>query len=82
MKTLMLCGAMIGFCLGLALGYAGRAEWPSMLWRACAAAAVLGVLMRWWAGVWLRSFQASLLERRAAEIAARQQAPATSPSRK
>jgi len=78
----MLCGAMVGFCLGLALGYAGRAEWPSMLWRACAAAAVLGVLMRWWAKVWFQGFRTSLLERRAAELAARQQAPAKSTSRK
>jgi hypothetical protein len=78
----MLCGAMIGFCLGLALGYAGRAQWPAMLWRACAAAAVMGLLMRWWAGVWLRSFQASLNERRAADAAARQQAQATTPAKK
>jgi hypothetical protein len=53
-----------------------------MLFRACAAATVLGVLMRWWAGVWSRSLHASVLERRAAEMAARQQAPAASPLKK
>jgi hypothetical protein len=82
MKTLMVCGAMIGFCLGLALGYAGRVEWPAMLWRACAGAVVLGLLMRWWARVWLRGLRASLLERRAAEAAARQQAAPTSALKK
>ena len=82
MKTLMLCGAIIGFCLGLALGYMGRCEWPAMLWRACAAAAGLGLLMRWWTRVWVRGLQASLLERRAAELAARQQTSATSSLKK
>ncbi len=82
MKTLMLCGAIIGFGLGLALGYAGRAEWPSMLWRACIAAVVLGLMMRWWARVWVRGLHASLAARRAAEIAARQQKTPSTPSKK
>lgn len=77
MKTLMLMGAMIGFSLGIALGYAGRAKWPTMLWHACAAAAFLGWLMRWWAGVWTRGLRASLEQRRAMEAAARQQTPST-----
>ena len=80
MKTLMLMGAIIGFLLGICLGYAGRATWPTMLWHACAAAAFLGWLMRWWGGVWTRSLRASLEHRRALEAAARQQNP--TPGRK
>jgi len=74
----MLIGAMIGFCLGIALGLAGRAEWPTMLWRSCTAAAVLGWLMLWWGRVWTRGLRASLEHRRALEVAARQeQSPST-----
>ena len=75
---LMLTGAMIGFCLGIALGLAGRAEWPTMLWRACAAATVLGWLMLWWGRVWTRGLRASLEQRRALEAATRQQQSSTS----
>jgi hypothetical protein len=75
---LMLIGAMIGFCLGLALGFIGRAEWPTMLWRACAAAAGLGWLMLWWGRVWTHGLRASLEHRRALETAARQQQPPAS----
>ena len=82
MKMFMLSGAIIGFCLGLAVGFAGHADWPSMLWHACAAAAVLGLLARWWTGVWLRGLQVSLMERRAAETAARQKTQTTTPLRK
>ena len=74
----MLIGAMIGFCLGMALGLAGRAEWPTMLWRSCAAAAVLGWLMLWWGRVWTRGLRTSLEHRRALEVAARQQQPPAS----
>ena len=79
---LMLTGAMIGFSLGLALGFAGRAEWPTTLWHACMAAAVLGWLMRWWGRVWTRGLQASLEQRRALEAAARQQNPSTALAKK
>lgn len=67
----MLLGAMIGFSLGLALGLAGNAGWPTSLWRASAAAAALGLLLRWWGRVWMRNLHIALAERRAAEVAAR-----------
>ena len=73
----MLTGATIGFGMGIALGLAGRAEWPTMLWRACAAAAALGWLMLWWGRVWTRGLRASLEQRRTLEAAARQQQSAS-----
>ena len=79
---LMLIGAMIGFALGMALGFAGRAEWPTMLWHASAAAAFLAWLMRWWGRVWTRGLRASLEQRRALEAAARQRNPSTSLAKK
>jgi len=77
MKTLMISGAMIGFCLGLALGMFSHSEWPSMLWHACAAAAALGLLTRWWGRAWTRNLQTAVYERRVAEAAARQQNPSS-----
>ena len=82
MKMLMVIGAMIGFALGMALGFAGRAEWPTMLWHASAAAAVLAWLMRWWGRVWTRELRSSLEQRRALEAAARQHNPPTNPAKK
>jgi hypothetical protein len=82
MKTLMLTGALIGFVLGITLGLVGQAQWPSMLWHACAAAAVLGLLTRWWAGVWVSSLRASLEQRRAVEAAVRPPNPPTSLAKK
>jgi galactitol-specific phosphotransferase system IIC component len=73
----MLIGAMIGFSLGIALGLAGQAQWPTMLLNACAAATVLGWLMRWWGRVWTRGLRAALEQRRAAEAMARQQHSST-----
>jgi hypothetical protein len=82
MKTLMLIGAMIGFSLGIALGFAGSAEWPTMLWHACAAAAVLGWLLRWWGQVWTRGLRDALEQRRAVEATARKQNPSPARTRK
>jgi len=73
---------MMGFSLGIALGFAGRAEWPAMLWHACAAAAVLGWLMRWWGRVWNRGLRASLEQRRALEATARQHHPSANLAKK
>jgi hypothetical protein len=83
MKMLMLIGAAIGFLLGIALGLAGHVDWPATLLRACACAAALGWLMRWWGRVWFRGLEASIYERRLAEATARQQpSQPTNPAKK
>jgi hypothetical protein len=53
-----------------------------MLWHASAAAAGLGWLMRWWGRVWTRELRAALEQRRALEVAARQQNQSVAPSKK
>lgn len=78
MKVLMLTGAVIGFLLGIGLGIAGEVNWPSVFLRAAFAAVGLGLLMRWWGGVWLRGVQASHEQRCLAEAVARQQSQSTS----
>jgi hypothetical protein len=82
MKMLMLSGTIIGFLLGIGLGLAKRTDWPSVFLHATAAAAALGLLMRWWAGVWLRGLRASYEQRRHAEAVARQEAQSTSAQKK
>jgi hypothetical protein len=82
LKTLMLIGAVTGFCLGIATGLAVGTDWPTTLWRACAAAAALGWLMRWWGRVWLRGLQVAIYERRLAEAASRQQSEPAIPLKK
>jgi galactitol-specific phosphotransferase system IIC component len=82
MKKFMLTGTIIGFLLGIGLGIAGRTDWPSIFLHAAAAAAALGLLMRWWAGVWLRGLRASCEQRQQAEAVARQQAHSTSAQKK
>ena len=74
---LMLTGTVIGFLLGIGLGLAGRADWPSVFLHAAAAAIALGWLMRWWGGVWLRGLRTSCEQRRLAETVARQQPHST-----
>ena len=82
MKMFMLTGTLIGFLLGIALGIAGRADWPSIFLHATVAAATLGWLMRWWGGVWLRGLRTSCEQRRLAEAVARQQPHSTSAQNK
>jgi hypothetical protein len=82
MKMLLLTGTVIGFLLGIALGLAGRSEWPTTFLHATAAAIALGLLMRWWGGVCLRGLWASHEQRRLAEAVARQKANSTSTQKK
>ena len=82
MKVLILTGTVIGFLLGIALGLAGRIDWPSAFLRAAAAAATLGLMMRWWGGVWISGLRESNEQRHVAEALERQQAHPTSAPKK
>jgi hypothetical protein len=57
MKKFMVAGGGLGFLIGLVSGLMQQAPWPSVLWRSSAAALVAGLLLRWWAGIWVRSCQ-------------------------
>jgi len=60
----MILGAIVGFLIGIGFGLAGSSPWPAALWRACAAAFVAAILIRWWGRVWLKSLRDSLHQRR------------------
>ena len=63
MKAWMLLGGMIGFLIGISFGLAQGSAWPSVIWRASAAAFVGGILLRWWGRMWVKSLQDAHHER-------------------
>jgi hypothetical protein len=65
MKLMMITGGLVGFSLGLGLGWVRDAAWPSILWRASVAAYLGGMLLRWWGKLWLKAWQAALQQRHA-----------------
>ena len=64
MKPLVILGALIGFLIGGGFGLAGQATWPTILWRACAAALVAAMVTRWWARVWIQGLREAVEQRR------------------
>lgn len=78
MKLLMITGGLLGFGIGLALGWARESTWPTILWRASLGACLSGLLMRWWGRRWVAALQASLLQRRA--VPESEAGPAAAPS--
>lgn len=66
MKLMMITGGLVGFSLGLGLGWVRDAAWPSILWRASVAAYVGGLLLRWWGKLWIKEWEAALKQRQAA----------------
>jgi hypothetical protein len=81
MKLLMIIGALLGFVIGSAFGFAGRAEWPTVFWHASAAALVSGLLMRWWGRVWTRNWRTAV-DNRLAELEAQRRQAQSSTSQK
>ena len=63
MRAWMLIGGMIGFLIGISFGLAQGSAWPSVIWRASAAAFVAGILLRWWGRMWIKSLQDAHRER-------------------
>lgn len=55
MRKFMITGTLAGFTLGGFLGVLQGASGGELFWRAAVSAAILGVLMRWWWRIWLRS---------------------------
>lgn len=75
MKLLMLVGAILGFGVGFGFSLLQQSPWPNMVWHACLAAYVSGMLLRWWGRTWERNLRLSLLEKHAADIRASTSTP-------
>ncbi len=63
MKKVMIAGGLLGFLIGVSFGLVQGSTWPSILWRACVATMVAGLLMRWWGNFLVASLQAAHAER-------------------
>jgi len=63
MKSLLIIGGLLGFCIGLLFSWAEQGSGPACLWHACLAAYVTAVLMRWWGAAWRKGLEESLHER-------------------
>jgi hypothetical protein len=69
MKALIALGAIVGFVIGVGFGLAASSPWPSVLWRASAAAMIASVLTRWWGRIWMQGLRDSLEQRRIRRMA-------------
>ena len=70
MKKLMIMGGLIGFLIGIVFSSASLGlTSPTVLFRASVAAAVGGLLLRWWGRLWIRCIGQVQAERLALETA-------------
>lgn len=66
MKKLMIMGGLTGFLIGVVLGLVKEVAWPALFLRASVAALVSGLLLRWWARLWIQNLKDSWSQRVAA----------------
>jgi hypothetical protein len=71
MKKLMIMGGLTGFLIATILGLVKEVTWPELFLRASVAALVSGLLLRWWARLWLQNLKTSWSQRLAAGTPAR-----------
>jgi len=69
MKALMILGSVVGFLVAAGFGLANGSTWPTILWRACAAALVAALLARWWSRIWFQGLREAIEQRRQARPA-------------
>lgn len=76
MKKMMIMGGLTGFLIGVVLGLVKGVTWPALFLRASVATLVSGLLLRWWAGLWIQGLKQSLSDAAAANRPGRPNAPA------
>lgn len=77
MKLLMLMGAVLGFGVGFGFSLVQESSWPSVVWRACAAAYAAGLVLRWWGRRWEANLRVALIEKHEAVLRAESAAAAS-----
>ena len=76
MKKMMVAGGLAGFSLTTLCGIlSDGSAWPDILFRASVAALAGGLLLRWWAGVFVQALAQAHAEREAARAAAKPASP-------
>jgi hypothetical protein len=68
MKMMMLTGAALGFAVGVTFSLLRQSTWPTVVWHACIAAYVAGMMFRWWGRHWTRNLRLALVEKQAAAL--------------
>ena len=64
MKSHAILGSIGGFFIGAGFSLADGCPWSIALWRACVAALIVAVLMRWWSRIWMQSLGDAIRQRR------------------
>ncbi len=59
----MILGGLLGFVIGMGFGIAGHGNWISILCKACIAAYLTGLMMRWWARIWAHCLKEAFKEK-------------------
>lgn len=70
MKSMMILGAILGFILGAASGWAGNCASSTVFWHAGVTALVGGLLARWCGQIWLTGLADALEQQRRARAQA------------
>ncbi|MBL9128898.1 MAG: hypothetical protein JNL97_14700 [Verrucomicrobiales bacterium] len=65
---MMLTGAALGFGVGITFSLLRQSTWPTVIWHACVAAYVAGMLFRWWGRHWTKNLRLALVEKQAAAV--------------
>jgi ribose/xylose/arabinose/galactoside ABC-type transport system permease subunit len=60
MKKMMIMGGLTGFLIAVVLGLMKGVAWPTLFWRASVATLAAGLLLRWWARLWIQGLKESL----------------------
>jgi hypothetical protein len=60
MKKMMIMGGLTGFLIAVVLGLMKGVTWPTLFWRASVATLACGLLLRWWARLWIQGLKESL----------------------
>ena len=63
MKKMMILGGLVGFLIGMGFGFASQNDWVIILLKACIAAYLAGLMMRWWARMWMRCLRDAFKEK-------------------
>ncbi len=53
----------MGFLIGMGFGFASQNDWVIILLKACIAAYLAGLMMRWWARMWVRCLRDAFKEK-------------------